>query len=313
MAPPSIITKVTGHVATAALAGDLRYLDETSSRGDWQFQLLTAEEISDLIGKNRKLFIADPGGPIIRIPAEILPSLDRNGVMHGRATGTISSAYAARMAGLRTMGKKIYERVVIGIKPLENDHGFHLARPRGTVAPLTWTAQLRAQEMGWTASAPTAAGRPILSHVLRDSIRPNLLVRRTVKTMTGGKKVGRAVAAHNLVVAPSLAILAQIKRAGQPVDQLLETAARRALEKMERKIGGKITAVASTHLQDSTGIRPHLHVRLSAYDSNGKYIRLFDRAGGGGGGSGGGRCILQPEIERQIRTMIERWEPRKRD
>jgi hypothetical protein len=216
---------------------------------------------------------------------------------------------AARAQEMQRHGKMICERVVIGIKPLVHDHGFKLARPRGTVAPLSWTAQLRAQEMGWTASVPAAVGRPILSRVLRDSIRPHLLIHRAVKTMTGGKKVGRAIAAHNLVVAPSPAILAQIKRAGQSVDKILETAARRALEKMERKIGGRITAMASTHLQDSTGIRPHLHVRLSAYDSNGKYIRLFDRAGG----SGGGRCILQPEIERQIRTIIERWEPRKRD
>ena len=201
----------------------------------------------------------------------------------------------------------------MGIKPLEHDHGFNLARPRGFIVPLTWTAQLRAQEMGWTASAPAAAGASILAGLIRNSIRPHPLLHRTVKTMTGGKKVGRAVAAHNLVVAPSPAILAQIKRAGQPVDLILETAARRAIEKIERKIGGKITAVVSTHLQDSTNARPHLHVRMSAYDSNGKYIRLFDRAGGSGGSGGGGRCILQPEIERQVRTMIERWEPRKRD
>ena len=35
MNPLSPITKVTGHVANAAQTGDLRYLQEPQSRGNW--------------------------------------------------------------------------------------------------------------------------------------------------------------------------------------------------------------------------------------------------------------------------------------
>ena len=95
---PVVITKVTGHVATIALAGDLRYLDETRSRGDWQFKPLSPEEIKALVGKNRRLFAAEPDGPIVRIPPQTLPT--------GRSTGTISEAYAAQVERMRTVDKK---------------------------------------------------------------------------------------------------------------------------------------------------------------------------------------------------------------
>jgi hypothetical protein len=310
MAPPAVITKATGHVSTVSLAGDLRYLDETTSRGNWEFKQLTPEEIKHLVGKKRRLFSAQQGGPIIRIPAEIIPVLDRRGVMRGRKTGIISDPYAARAEGLHTMGNIIYQRIVTGVKALDPGHGFSLAREHGTIVPLTWTAQIKAQEMQWSASLPAAAGRPILSRMLREATRNHAPSRRAVRTLTSDKKVGRDVVAHNLVVAPHPRILAQIKRAGQPVDMVLEAAARRAVEQMERKRGAKIIAVASTHLQDSSGVRPHLHIRMSSHDSAGKYIRLFDRKTGG---SGGGRCILQNEIERQIQITIERTRSEKRD
>jgi hypothetical protein len=299
---PCVITKATGHVETARRASDLRYLDETESRGRWGFRELSAEEIKDLVGKNRRIFIAADGGKIERLPAEVRSDRKR--------TGTISEAYAAQLEEMQREGKNIYERVVLGRMELKDDHGFALARERGAVVPLTWAARVEAQELGWDESLSAEAGRPILSRLMRDSIHSHRLTRRAVKTMTGEEKTGKTIAAHNLVVAPHPRLLERIRRAGQPVDAALETAARRAVEKMERSIGAKITAVASTHLQDSSGVRPHLHVRMVSHDSEGKYIALFNRKGGG---SGGGRCLLQPEVERQIEKIIERWEPRGRN
>src|SRR5260221_1293387 len=188
MAPRvAVITKATGHVATTALAGDLRYLDETISRGNWEFKPLTPEQVRELIGKNRRLFASDEGGTIIRIPAEILPKLDRHGVMRGCKTGTISPAYAARLEEMQRQGKQLYHRIVTGVKALDPDHGFTLARKHGTVVPLTWTAQFKAQEMQWTAALPAAAGRPILSRMLREATRNHAPSRRAVRTMTSDK------------------------------------------------------------------------------------------------------------------------------
>ncbi|MCE0497339.1 MAG: hypothetical protein LV481_05260 [Methylacidiphilales bacterium] len=306
MSPPAVITKVTGHVSSIALAGDIRYLNETISRGNWQFKPLTPEEIRELVGKNRRLFMADEGGPIIRFPAQTILVRGKNGVMRQSRTGKISTEYVAQLEQLRGQGKRIYQRIVIGIKPLADDHGYILDQPHGTIVPLTWSTRLRAQEKAGAAAASTT----ILSQVLRDAIRLHAPSHRAVKTITSVKKMGRSIVAHNLTVAPHPKLLQQIRRAGQPIDKVLEVAARRALERIERKIEGQITAVASTHIQDSTGIRPHLHVRMAARASNGKYIALFD---GKGGSSRSGRCILQQEIERQIRIMIERWEPRGRD
>lgn len=310
MSPPAVITKATGHLETIALAGDTRYLCEIESHGNWQFIPLTPEQIEDLIGKNRRLFEADPGGPIIRVEPETILTRGRNGVMRRRRTGKISTEYARKVEQLQAQGKTIYQRIVTGTKALDPDHGYTLARPRGTVVPLTWTARLQAQERGWKEAMPIADGRKLLGRILRDSIKPHAPIRRAIRTITSEKKVGRSIVAHNLVVAPHPRILKQILRAGQPVDKVLETAARRAIEKIERRMKGKITAVCSTHLEDSTTVRPHLHVRLSAYDSNGNYVRLFDRKAGGGGG---GRCVLQDDIEREIKIIIERDQPRERE
>lgn len=310
MSPPAVIVKVTGHIEKIELAGDLRYLSEKDSRSNWQFTPLTPEQIKELVGKNRCLFAADPGGPIIRVGPEITLTPGRNGVMRRRRTGKISPEYAHGLEQLHAHGKTIFQRIVIGVKTLNPDHGYQLARPRGTVVPLTWTAQVRAQERSWKETMPIASGRKLLGQVVRDSIRPHAPIRRAVKTITSGKKVGRSMIAHNLTVAPHPRLLQQIRRARQQVDKVLETAARRALEKIERRMKGKIVAVASTHLEDSTNIRPHLHVRLVAYDSSGDYIALFNGKGGGGGG---GRCILQDDIEREIKILIERGRPPERD
>ncbi len=308
MSPPFVITKVTGHISDIRLAGDFRYLNETIARGNWQFVPLTPDEIRNLIGKHRRLFTAEYGGPIIRFPAEIVLVRGRNGVMRQSRTGKISPEYVAQLE--RLQGKRIYQRIVTGVKDVNPNHGHTLAQPHGTIVPLTWHTRLRAEEKGWKTTAPAAAGTPILSKVLRDNIRLHAPARRAVKTMTSAKKVGRNIVAHNLTVAPHPRILAAIRAAGQPIDKVLELAARRALERIERKIGGQITAVASTHLQDSATVRPHLHIRMAARASNGKYIGLFNRRTGG---SGGGRCILQDAVEREVRNIIERDQPRGRD
>jgi hypothetical protein len=310
LSTPDVIVKVTGHIETASLAGDLRYLIETSSRGNWQFVPMTSLEIKSLVGKNRRIFAAYPGGRIIRLPAETVMVSGKDGRMRPRRTGTISEAYAAHAIELQTAGKALFHRIVVGIKPIPQDHGFQLKAPHGLLVPLTWPAYMKASEMGWLPSLKLNAGRSILSRVLRDSIRSSNLTRRAIRTITGPKKSGRIIAAHNLVVAPHPRVLEQIRRAGQPVDAILEAAARRAFEKIERRTGGKIIAVASTHLQDSTGIRPHLHIRMSAYDSLGNYIRLFDRQRGS---SRGNRCILEADIQREILRTIERWQPRERN
>ena len=309
MSPPIVITKVTGHLEKIALAGDLRYLDETSSRGNWQFTPLTAEQLQKLIGRNRCIFAADPKGAPVRVPPETLPGSNKH-------TGTISQNYAAQLEEMQRQGKQIYQRVrvIADAEELQKTTSYPLAREHGAVVPLSWKAQVRAQEMSWTAALPAAlpaaAGRPILARMLRDAIRSHGSSRHAVKTMTGGKKTARMIVAHNLVVAPHPRVLAQILRAGLAVDQVLEKAARRVIEKMERKRRAQIIAVCSTHLRDSSGIRPHLHLRMAAHDTAGKYIRLFDGKGGGGGG---GRCIMQNDIERQIIRTIERERSGKRD
>jgi hypothetical protein len=307
MAPPAVITKLTGHPFDA---DDLRYLDERQSRGNWQFRRLGEQEIRQLVGKNRRIFISDTGGEIVRLAPETQQRRGKDGILRERKTGKISGAYADRLLTLQAQGKQVYERVVVGIKKLTDDHGYVLAHERGTLLPATWTTRLWAQELNWNPALKPAAAMQILARVIRESIKPHRLIRRAVKSITSRKKVARTIVAHNLVIAPHPRLLAQIRRAGQPVDAMLEVAARRALEKMERKIGGKIVAVCSTHLEDSTTIRPHLHVRMSAYTTSGKYIRLFDRKAGGAGGN---RCLLQPEVERQVKILIDRSELRGRN
>lgn len=309
MAPQiSAIMKASGHPETVAYLADLRYPSGLNARDFWGFSKLTSAQIEGLIGKPRCIFAADPGEDFERVPAEI--------GMDGKGTGRISSAYAARLVEMQAQGKIIAQRIVLGSTERRDDHGYPLAHERGTVVPVTLEARLHAQELGWNETLPVEAGRLLLSRMLRESIRPHVLTRRAVKGMTGGKKKGKTIAGHNLVLAPAPHLLQRIRAAGQCVDTVMEIAARRSLEKLERQIGAKITAVAATHIEDSSGVRPHLHIRMSAYDSNGNYISLFSRKGGGGGSGaagGGGRCLLQPEVERQIVKIIERWNPRERD
>jgi hypothetical protein len=300
--------KVTGHGETIAQVTDYRYLS-ANARDRWGISPLTSDGIKALEGKTRCIYGADPGGEFERVPAEI--DID------GKGTGLISPAYVARLLEMQSQGKIIAQRIVLGPMELCDDHGFTLAHERSLVVPLTLEARLRAQELSWNEALPAAAGRLILSRMMREAIKPHVLIRRAVKGMTGGKKKGKTIAGHNLVLAPHPRLLQRIRAAGQCVDTIMEIAARRAIEKMERRIGAKIVAVAATHIEDSSGVRPHLHIRMSAYATDGKYIPLFDRKGGGGGsgaaGGGGGRCLLQPEVERQIVKIIERWEPRERN
>ena len=302
MAPQiGTILKVTSH---GVEGDDLRYVSGLDARDAWGNSVLTSDDITGLIGKTRCIYAADPGGEFTRVPAETID---------GKGTGRISAAYAARLLQMQSQGKIIAQRIVLGPTERRDDHGFALAHERGTVVPVTLAARLHAQELGWSESLSVKEGRLILSRLLRENIRGQQLRRHAVKTMTSSKKVGRSIAVHNLVLAPHPLLLARIRATSQPVDIIMEVAARRALEKLERKIGAKITAVAATHLQDSTGIRPHLHVRMCANDSLGRYIKLFNRSAAGAAGGGGGRCILQDEVERQVSRIIERWEPRERN
>ena len=314
MAPQiSAIAIVTGHTSTIDQATDLRYPSEIEAHDNWIFSLLTATERQQLEGKHRRIFAAKPKGKITRVPAQRIPVRDADGVLRERGTGTITKEYLADLDAMEAQGYNIYQRVVVGKKVLVDNHGYNLSAPRGTINPSTLATRLHAQELGWSPSLSPKAGRLILSRVMRESIRGNRLHRHAVKTITSTKKVGKPITAHNLVLAPAPYLLERIRHSGQCVDTVMEIAARRALEKLERKIKAKITAVCSTHLQDSSGVRPHLHIRMSAYDSLGRYIKLFDRKGGGGGGGSGargsGRCLLQPEMERQIIKIVERWEP----
>lgn len=307
MAPQiSALMKASGHPETVGYLADLRYPSGLHARDCWGFDELTDAQIEELIGKTRCIYATDPGGEFERVPAEI--------DIHGKGTGIISAAYAAQLMQMQSQGKIIAQRIVLGSIERRDDHGFALTHERGTVVPLTLAARLHAQELGWNDALTVEAGRQVLSRMLRESLRGQRLHRHAVKTMTGGAKKGKTIAGHNLVLAPHPRLLERIRAAGQPVDTIMEIAARRALEKMERRIGAKIIAVAATHLQDSSGIRPHLHIRMSGYDSLGRYIKLFDRKGGGGGSGarGSGRCLLQPEVERQVEKIIERWEPRSR-
>jgi hypothetical protein len=303
----SAFAKVTGHLVNAQQAGKLPYLSEIFARGCWGDDLMTASERHQLLGKNRCMYAARPDEPLARVPAQIIRVTGADGVVREKGTGTMTPEYLAHLDELEAQGYQIYQRIVVGAQVLRDDHGYVLRKPRGTIVPVTWSTQLHAAEMWWTLAMPVPVGMAILARVLRETIRSHAPSRRAVKTMTSAGKVGRNIVAHNLVIAPHPNVLAKIKAAGQPVDQILETIARHAIERMERKRGAKITAVASTHLQDSTGIRPHLHIRMVSRDSRGKYISLFDRKAGG---SGGGRCVLQDDIEREIIRTIERDRPR---
>jgi hypothetical protein len=219
------LTKVTGHPESVAALGDLDYMSEPTSRGNWQFDLLTATERHQLLGKSRRIFAARPDGKITRVPAATVQIRGADGITRQRRTGTISEFYLAHLDELEAQGFQLYQRIVVGIKSLVHDHGYHLARPRGIILPLTWKAQVLAQELEWTADLPTRAGMSILGRVLRDSARPHVLVKHTVKTMTGKGKVARTIAGHNLVVAPSPTVLARIRTAGLPANRQSVSAA----------------------------------------------------------------------------------------
>jgi hypothetical protein len=308
----AVITPVTGHPANAHQAGKLPYLNETIARCRWDDDLTTASERRQLLGKNRCMYAARPGGPPVRVPAQILRVTGADGITREKGTGTITEEYLNHLDEMEAQGYQIYQRIVVGPQVLRHDHGYVLAKPRGTIMPASWRTRLQAREMGWTPDMPGSAAMKILACVIRKAIRSHRSIRRAVKTRTSAKKVSKNIVAHNLAIAPHPRILEQIRRAGQPVDQVLELIARRAIERMERKRGAQITAVCSTHLQDSKGFRPHLHIRMVATDSRGEPIALFNRKTGG---SGGGPCILQAEIERDLLRIIEieRDRPRERN
>ena len=154
MAPQvGAILKVTGHGDDQA--DDLRYVSGLNARDLWGFSPLTRDGIQGLVGKKRRIFVADPGGRFERLPAEILPTHKR--------TGIISAAYAARLDEMQAQGKIVAQRIVLGPTELRDDHGYQIAHERGMVVPLTLEALLRAKELDWSESLSVEAGRSILS------------------------------------------------------------------------------------------------------------------------------------------------------
>jgi len=183
-------------------------------------------------------------------------------------------------------------------------------RKRGEVFPLTYTARLDCLKLGWKEEKSIAAKARICRQVMRaalHALQPSQVWRQHVR---GSKGDCLPVYAHNLVVAPSPSVLKSIRDKKMPIDDILEVAARRAIEQMERKTKAKIYAFAGLHMEDSTSVRPHLHVRLCAYTNAGKYIALFDRKRGSARGN---RVIFQDEAERQIHRLINRTELRERE
>ena len=269
MSRPAVIVKVTGHVGTAKLAGDLVSWMKLS-RGNWQDEPLTLEQVPRPHREKPPHLCRHPDGPILRVPAEIQPQIDRHGVMRGQATGKISPQYAYHLQQLQTQGNSRYQKVVIGVRPLNPTHGFNLAQPRGTVVPLSSGHSIKSSGASLESDhayrrGPEAFGQ---SPARPCPVAPAGSPRSEIHDRPD--KVGRDSFAHNLAVAPHPRLLEQIRRAGQQVEQVMEAAARRVLEKIERRRTGKIIAVCSTHLQGRDNIRPHLHIRVAARDTAGK-------------------------------------------
>jgi hypothetical protein len=297
------LLKKTGTMTTAHRAGDGRYLSELLARADRQFEAITVPDVDAMIGHAWRIFQATAEGKMVQRSPEVV------GQRQGRAgaipihSGIISPGYAAVLTADIDSGACLFVRKIVGIKALALETPFYHKFPRGDVRPLTYTAKLTALEFRWTDELSQAEKLSICGKVVRAALRHQPLRRQTVKTAAGIRKTAQTVAAHNLVLCPSPIVLAELRTKSLPVDLVMEVAARRALERYERKKGVKLTAICSTHLEDSTGFRPHLHIRLVAYDSNGKYVPIFDRACGQ---TGGNRCIFEEEMQRQFDREIER-------
>jgi hypothetical protein len=293
----------TGTMITIHRAGDERYLSELLARAERRFDPIMEPDIDAMIGQPWMVFHALPTGKMLRRPPEIVGHRSSRTGTIPIHSGIISTAYAESLKADLAAGVRLCVRKIIGVKTLAPTTPYRLGFNRGEVRPLTYAAKLAAAEFGWADQLSQSKKLGICGKVVRAALRRQPLRRQTIKTAAGIRKTAETVAAHNLVFCPSPLVLADLQASKFPVDVLMETAARRALEQYERKKGVKLIAVCSTHLEDSQGFRPHLHIRLVAYDSAGNYVPVFDRSKGHAGGN---RCIFEAEMRRQFERGIER-------
>ena len=299
----SILAK-TGTVTTAHRAGDGRYLCEISARADRQLvPITTTTDVDALVGHPWWIFERTPDEKITRKAPEIVNWRQGTAGPIPIHSGIISPEYAARLKTEMVEGKHFFVRKIVGVKTINPASPYRLEYPRGDVRPLTYSTKIRSRELGWTDDLSQAGKIAICGKVIRSALRGQPLRRQTIKTAAGIRKTAPTVAAHNLVFCPNPTALRDIEFRQLPVDLVMEVAARRTLEKFERRNGVTLTAICSTHLEDSSGYRPHLHIRLVAYGSSGKYVPIFDRAYGHAGGN---RCVFEQEMQRQFDREIER-------
>jgi hypothetical protein len=287
----------TGAITTAHRAGDPRYLSALYAREVRGFEPIT--NIDGMIGQPWRIFYPGVDEKMIQREPEII-GWDNGIAIH---SGIISPNYAALIKGEMAQGKDFFVYKYVGLKAPASESPFHLQFPLGDVRPLMHGAKVRALELGWNEQLSLTEKLRICGKLIRDALRGQPLRRQAIKTASGARKAGQTIAAHNLVFCPNPTVLRDIQARKLPVDLMMEVAARRALEQYERKKGVKLTAICATHLEDSTGFRPHLHIRLVAYDSTGKYVPIFDRACGQAGGN---RCVFEEEMQRQFQREIDR-------
>ena len=309
MSRPIALIKLTSHCTNMETATDVRYDSEISKSCAPAFIESVAADINALIGKPAQVSYRNLLGHLARVEPESLMKRDANGELKLIHTGIISPAYAAELVDRLNRGDRLFVRRFQPKPTLQSNTGFVMRRSRGEVFPLTYFAKLECTKAGWKDGGTIGDNMQVCATALRSFLKKINPVKHRIKRGIGSDRVVASVLAHNLVLAPHPSILDRIRNEGLPVDEVLELAARRAIETLERKKEAKIFAVAGVHLEGTSGVRPHLHVRMAAYDSNGNYVALFDR---NNGSRAGNRVILQTEIEQQILRQIERRERRER-
>lgn len=284
---------------------DFRYPSETEPYCASAFVDLSERDVSALKNRPAQIFVRTNGGKLVRIEPESIRRQDGEGKSKLVRTGIISDAYAAKLIDQIKAGNQLVVRRFQPKGKLKAETGFVTRRTRGDVFPVTYLARLECNKAGLNDGQSIRDKIKICGQVMRGFLKQVRPIARRVKRGIGSERATVSVWAHNVVIAPHPSVLEQIRRQGLPVDDVLELAARRAVEQLERKTGAKIIAFGGVHLEDSTTVRPHLHLRLAAYNTDGRYIALFDRKQGSRAGN---RVVFQDEIERQILRQIERRE-----
>lgn len=305
---PKIIFKKTGTCRSAKIAANLDYLGDETDHSVMIPVWLAPDSIQDFVGKPVTLF-SKSAGLLRKLEPESRLTIDPDGRTRRVKTGILSQEKASLLMKKCESGEELF---VLRYRPRATTATtieYITRREKGEVFPLTHIARLDCLKLGSKEGDSVAVKARICRQVMRSALHPLQPSQVRRQHVRGSKGDCLPVYAHNLVVAPSPSVLKSIRDKRLPVDDILEIAARRAIEWLERKTKAKIWAFAGLHMEDSTSVRPHLHVRLGAYDSNGKYVALFDRKRGSAGGN---RVIFQDELERQVIRLIERTELRER-